>query len=70
VNITGVSIVPADGTFTSANNCPATLNPQQSCVFQVTFRPPDTGTYSATLTVTDSGRGAAATLGLAGTGLD
>jgi hypothetical protein len=70
VTITGVSIAPADGTFTSTNNCPATLNPQQSCVFQVTFTPPDTGTYSATLTATDSGKGVAAGLALAGTGLD
>jgi hypothetical protein len=70
VNITGISIVPANGTFTSTNNCPATLNTQQSCVFQVTFAPPDTGTYSATLTVTDSGKGAPASLALAGTGLD
>ena len=70
VSITGVSISPPDGTFTSTNNCPATLNPQQTCVFQVTFRPPDTGTYSATLTVTDSGTGAPATLALSGTGSD
>jgi hypothetical protein len=70
VSITGVSISPANGTFTSTNNCPTTLNPQQSCVFQVTFTPPDTGTYSATLTVTDSGQGAAATLPLSGIGLD
>jgi hypothetical protein len=70
VTITGVSIAPANGTFTSTNNCSAMLNPQQSCVFQVTFTPPDTGTYSATLTVTDSGKGAAATLALSGIGLD
>jgi len=70
VSITGVNISPAGGTFTSTSNCPATLNPQQSCLFQVTFRPPDTGAYSATLTVTDSGKGAAASLGLSGTGLD
>jgi N-acetylneuraminic acid mutarotase len=70
VNITDVSIAPANGTFTSTNNCPATLNPQQSCVFQVVFSPPDTGNYSATLTVTNSGNGAPASLQLAGTGLD
>jgi hypothetical protein len=70
VNITGVSIVPANGTFTSTNNCPAMLSPQKTCVFQVTFRPPDTGNYSATLTVTDSGRGSPATLALSGIGLD
>jgi hypothetical protein len=70
VNITGISIVPSGGTFTSTNNCPAKLNPRQTCVFQVTFTPPDTGTYSATLTVTDNGIGASATLALSGTGLD
>jgi N-acetylneuraminic acid mutarotase len=70
VNMTGISIVPSGGTFTLTNNCPATLNPQQTCVFQVTFTPPDTGTYSATLTVTDNGTGAPATLALSGIGLD
>jgi hypothetical protein len=70
VNITGISIAPANGTFASTNNCPATLNPQQTCVFQIKFTPPDTGTYRATLTVTDNGSGASAILALSGTGLD
>ncbi|MFI5110321.1 MAG: choice-of-anchor D domain-containing protein, partial [Terriglobales bacterium] len=35
-NINGVSISPADGTFTQTNNCPATLNVQQTCTFQIT----------------------------------
>ena len=70
VKITGVSIAPPDGTFTSTNTCPATLNAQHSCTFYVTFSPPDTGNYSATLTVTDSGRGSPATLALSGVGLD
>src|SRR5271165_2556774 len=69
VNITGVSISPADGTFTQTNNCPVTLNLQQTCTFQVTFTPPDVFTYNETLSVTNSG-GAAATLPLTGTGLD
>jgi hypothetical protein len=69
VNITGYSISPADGTFTQTSNCPATLNVQQSCTFQVTFTPPDVFTYNATLSVTNSA-GAAATLPLTGTGLD
>jgi len=66
------SFAPANGTFSTfgANNCPTTFKPQASCVFQVVFKPPDTGTFSATLTVTDSGKGAPATLALAGTGLD
>jgi hypothetical protein len=70
VSITGISIVPSGGTFTSTNNCPATLNPQQTCVFQVTFRPPDAGSYSATLTVTDNGTGSPASVALSGIGLD
>ena len=64
VNITAVSIFPGGTTFTSNNNCPATLCPQQTWVFQVTFTPPDAGTFDTTLTVTDSGTGAPATLSL------
>ncbi|HWZ84349.1 MAG TPA: choice-of-anchor D domain-containing protein [Terriglobales bacterium] len=69
VNITGTSIAPADGTFTQTNNCPATLNVQQTCTFQVTFTPPDVFTYNGTLSVSNSA-GGAATLQLTGTGLD
>jgi N-acetylneuraminic acid mutarotase len=69
VNITGVSISPADATFTQTNNCPATLNVQQTCTFQVTFTPPDVFTYNATLSVTNSA-GSAATLQVSGTGTD
>jgi hypothetical protein len=69
VNITGASISPAGGTFTQTNNCPPTLNVQQTCTFQVTFTPPDVFTYNATLSVTNSA-GGAATLALTGTGLD
>jgi N-acetylneuraminic acid mutarotase len=69
VNLTGYSISPADGTFTQTNNCPATLNVQQTCTFQITFTPPDVFTYNAMLSVTNSA-GAAATLPLTGTGLD
>ncbi len=69
VNITGISIAPANGVFTETNNCPATLGVQQSCTFQITFTPPDVFTYKATLTVMNSA-GAAATLALQGTGLN
>ncbi len=69
VNITGISISPADGIFIQSNNCPATLNVQQACTFQFTFTPPDVFTYNETLSVTNSA-GAAATLPLSGTGID
>jgi len=69
VNLTGFAISPTDGTFTQTNNCPVTLNVQQTCTFQVTFTPPDVFTYNATLTVSN-GAGAAATLPLTGQGAD
>lgn len=70
INITGFSFSPSGTIFTATNNCPATLNPQQTCVFQITFTPPDAGTFNATLTVTGGGKGAPAAISLSGTGID
>ena len=69
VNITGIAISPANGTFTQTNNCPATLNVQQTCTFQITFTPPDVFTYNATLFINNSANGPA-DLPLSGTGAD
>jgi len=69
VNITGIAIAPANRTFTQTNDCPATLNVQQTCAFQIVFTPPDVFTYKATLSITNSA-GGLATLLLSGTGLD
>lgn len=69
VNITGISISPAYGTFTQTNNCPATLNVQQTCTVTITFTPPDVFTYNATVSVANSGNGTAQ-LGVTGTGAD
>jgi hypothetical protein len=69
VNITGTSVSPANGIFTQTNNCPAALSVQQSCAYTIVFRPPDVGTYNATVSVTNSA-GSAATLALSGTGLN
>jgi hypothetical protein len=69
VNITGFTMSPNDGTFTQTNNCPGTLNVQQTCTFQIVFTPPDVFTYNATLLVTNSATGPA-NLPLSGTGLD
>jgi hypothetical protein len=69
VNITGIAIAPANGTFTQTNNCPSTLSVQQTCTITITFTPPDVFTYAATLSVTSSA-GGAAKLPLSGTGLD
>jgi hypothetical protein len=59
VNITGYSISPSDGTFTQTNNCPVTLNVQQTCTFTIVFTPPDVFTYNATLSVANNGNGTA-----------
>jgi len=69
VNITGISVSPANSTFTQTNNCAASLAVQQSCTFQIVFTPPDVFTYKATLSVSN-GAGSAATLALTGTGLN
>jgi hypothetical protein len=69
VNITGISISPADGTFTQTNNCPATLSVQQTCTFTIVFTPPDVFTYNATLSITNNA-GGAASLPLSGMGLN
>ncbi len=68
VTITGISLSGSNA-YTQTNNCPAALSVQQSCTFTVVFRPPDVGTYKATLTVTNSA-GSAATLALTGMGLN
>jgi len=70
INLTAIAISPANGTFTQTNNCPATLNPGTTCVVQVVFAPPDTGNYTATLSVTDSDKSSPQTASVAGVGLD
>lgn len=69
VDITGIGFSPANRIYSQTNNCPTTLNVQQTCTFEITFTPPDVFTYSATLSVTGTG-GGLATLHLSGTGLD
>jgi len=69
VNLMPISISPADGVFTQTNNCPATLMPGQRCIVQVTFMPPDSVAYNATLLVTDSSSQTQATT-VTGSGID
>jgi len=69
VNLTGIAILPANGTYTQTNNCPASLGVQQTCTFQIVFTPPDVFTYAATLSITNSA-GSVATLTMSGTGLN
>ena len=69
VNVSGISVIPANGTYTQTNNCPATLGVQQTCVVSIVFTPPDVFTYKASVSVSNS-VGAPAKLALTGTGLD
>ena len=70
VNITNIGISPTGTTFTQTNNCQSTLNPNTSCVIQAFFTPPDSGTFSATLSITDSDNSSPQTASLSGVGLD
>ena len=70
VNITAISVVPPDGTFTETNNCPATLAVNQSCTVNVVFTPPDVFTYTETVTVTDTAPHSPHTMSVSGTGVD
>ena len=70
VNITRITITPASGTFTQTNSCPATLNPNQTCMVQVIFTPPDSIPFTATLQIFDKAKGSPHLLPLAGAGLD
>jgi hypothetical protein len=69
VTIASIAISPADGTFTQTNNCPASLGLHQSCTVQVVFTPPDSVSFSATLSVTDSSN-QTLTVAFMGSGID
>jgi len=70
INLKSIDISPAHGTFAQTNNCPAILNPKSKCVIQVVFTPPESGNYTATLSVTDSDKSIVQTASLSGEGLD
>jgi hypothetical protein len=67
LNISGVTTT---GPYAQTNNCPATLNPTDSCVINVTFTPTAVGTQSGTLVVADNAPGGSQTLPLSGSGGD
>lgn len=69
VSITAVAISPS-GTFTQTDNCPSVLNAGQSCTFQVVFAPPDSITFTGTLSVSYIGKASPQVLTLSGTGID
>ncbi len=65
-NITGLLNL---GQFTIASStCGTTLNPSQSCVINVSFKPVLFGTQSATLSITDNAANSPQTVALSGSG--
>jgi hypothetical protein len=54
--------------FAETNNCGTTLAPSASCTINVTFTPPKTGTYVASLKITDNATPPTQTVSLTGTG--
>lgn len=63
VNISGIS---ASTNFSVSNDCKSSLSPGSSCHIIVTFAPPQVGTQTGNLTVTETG--SVITVSLAGTG--
>jgi FG-GAP-like repeat/Abnormal spindle-like microcephaly-assoc'd, ASPM-SPD-2-Hydin len=68
----GISQIINNGTdggdFLETNNCPSSLNAAASCTITVTFDPRESGTRTATLSISDTGGGSPQTVPLTGTG--
>ncbi|HEX8815420.1 MAG TPA: choice-of-anchor D domain-containing protein [Terriglobales bacterium] len=65
VNIKSIATAPP---FAETNNCPATLEANDSCDIEVTFSPTDYGVVNGTLSVTDNAQGSPQKVTLSGTG--
>jgi hypothetical protein len=67
--VLSIANIATTGDFAQTNQCPASLNPGQKCVIQVTFTPTVQGTRTGTLAVTDNNpKGVPQTVKLTGTG--
>jgi len=62
----GLQRVTVQGDFAQANDCGPMLDPGQSCLFDVTFRPGDVGPGNGVMTVDTSGEPARVAVGLSG----
>lgn len=69
LNISSVTLTGTNFTeYSQTNTCPATLAPNASCIFTITFSPTGSGTRSATLNVFSNVSAGSNTLSLTGTG--
>ena len=69
INLNSIAISGANaGDFAiSAKTCGATLAPSATCTISVTFKPPATGTFTATLAFSDTAGNSPQTVALSGT---
>jgi len=69
LSISSISIKGADpGDFAQTNNCGSSLAPGASCTMNITFKPKQGGSRTATLSVADNAPGSPQTASLSGTG--
>jgi Abnormal spindle-like microcephaly-assoc'd, ASPM-SPD-2-Hydin/Beta-propeller repeat len=70
LTITGASLSGTNASdFAQSNNCGAGLVAGASCTVSVTFTPPATGAFNATLLITDNANNSPQTVALSGTGI-
>jgi len=68
LDITGIAVTGFESAnFTQLNTCGPTLAPAASCAIDVAFKPAGTGTFTASLVITDNGSTATQTVSLKGT---
>ena len=69
LSITSIAINGVDsGDFSQTNNCGGSVAPGASCTANVTFTPTQTGTFTATLSITDNAPASPQTVSLMGVG--
>jgi hypothetical protein len=63
-----IGSIGVKGAFIQSNNCPFFLNPNNSCTFEVQFRPTGEGVENGALTLHDGAPGSPQSVPLTGTG--
>jgi hypothetical protein len=70
LSISSIGLTGANpGDFTQSNTCGSSVAPGNTCMISVSFTPPATGTFSATLALTDNASGSPQSVSLSGTGV-
>jgi hypothetical protein len=62
-------IVASVGDFSQTHNCPASLNPGESCLISIVFTPSVVGDRTGTVTITDDAAGSPQVISLQGKGV-